>query len=122
MAEKTKSILKIYHNPRCKKSREGLNYLQSKTNNYTIVEYLKEGLSPEQMKEILLKTNLKPIDLVRTEEEVFKKELKGKKFTDAEWIDIIIENPKLLKRPVVIGSLKAVIAQPAEKIEEVLNR
>jgi arsenate reductase (glutaredoxin) len=121
MAERTNSILKIYHNPRCKKSREGLAYLQSKTSDFQIIEYLKNGLTLDQLKEILLKTSLKPKDLVRTEEMVFKRELKGKKFTDAEWIDIIIENPKLLKRPVVVGKHKAILAQPAEEIDKIVK-
>lgn len=113
-------MLKIYHNPRCRKSREGLDYLKDKTTDFEIVEYLKEGLTDEIIQEILLKTNLKPIDLVRTQEEVYKKELKGKNFSDDEWVKIIIENPKLLHRPIIVGKHKAVLAQPAEKVEEVL--
>jgi arsenate reductase (glutaredoxin) len=121
MAGKTDIILKIYHNPRCKKSREGLNFLQSKTSNFQIIEYLKEGLTVNQIKEILLKTNLKPVDLIRTQEDIYKKELKGKKFNDDEWIDIIIENPILLRRPVVVGKHKAVLAHPAEIIDKILK-
>lgn len=113
-------MLKIYHNPRCSKSRKGLDYLQSKTSEFETYEYLKEGLTKEDLEEILLKTNMKPHDLVRTHEELYKKELKGKSFTDEEWIDIIIENPKLLHRPIIISSHKAVFAQPAEKIDELL--
>lgn len=114
-------MLKIYHNPRCSKSRLGLEYLKSKSVDFEVVEYLKEGLDEEGLKEILLKTNLAPIDLVRTNEDVYKKELKGKNFTDEEWIDIIIENPKLLHRPIVLGDKKAVIARPAEKADEVVK-
>jgi len=114
-------MLKIYHNPRCSKSRLGLEYLKTKSTDFEVVEYLKEGLDEDILKEILLKTNLKPIDLVRTQEDVFKKELKGKDFTDEEWIQIIIENPKLLHRPIVLGSQKAVIARPAEKADEVVK-
>lgn len=114
-------MLKIYHNARCSKSRLGLEYLQTKAVDFEVVEYLKEGLTEEMLKEILLKTNLKPIELVRDQEDVYKKELKGKEFTDEEWIDIIIENPKLLHRPIVIGDKRAVIARPAEKIDEVIK-
>lgn len=114
-------MLKIYHNPRCRKSREGLNFLQEKTSDFEIVEYLKDGLSEEILKEILLKTNLKPSDLVRTQEDVYKKELKGKNFSDEEWIKIIVENPKLLQRPIIVGQHKAVLAQPPEKSEEVIR-
>ncbi len=111
-------MFRIYHNPRCKKSREGLKYLQEKTTEIEVVEYLKEGLTEEIIKEILLKTNLSPIDIVRKQEEVYKKELKGKEFNDEEWIQIIVENPKLLQRPIIVGKQKAVLAQPPEKADE----
>ena len=114
-------MIKIYHNPRCKKSREGLEYLKTKTSDFKIVDYLKEGLNINILKEILLKTNCKPVDLIRKQEDIFKKELKGKQFTNEEWIDIIIENPKLLQRPIVVAKHKAVIAQPPEKINEMIK-
>lgn len=110
-------MLKIYHNPRCRKSREGLEYLKGKTTDFEIVDYLKVGLSEDEIREFLLKTSLKPIDLVRKQEEIFKKELKGKEFTDEEWIKIISENPKLLQRPIILGKQKAVWAQPADKAD-----
>lgn len=109
--------MKIFHNPRCAKSRAGLDYLKGKNVEPEICDYLKTGLKIEDIKEILLKTNLKPVDLVRTQEEYYKKELKGKNFTDDEWVKIILENPKLLKRPIVVDRLKAVIAIPAESID-----
>ncbi len=114
-------MLKIYHNPRCKKSREGLEALKQRTDDFEIVEYLKSGLTREMLDEILLKSNLKPIDLVRKQEDVYKKELKGKDFTDLEWKDIIIENPKLLQRPIIVAHQKAVLAQPTDRISEILD-
>ena len=114
-------MLKIYHNSRCSKSRKGLEYLKSKTSEFEIFEYLKEGLTEVDLREILLKTNMKPHDLIRTHEEMYKKELKGKNFTDDEWIDIIVENPKLLHRPIILGKQKAVLAQPAEKLDVLLK-
>lgn len=113
--------MKIYYNPRCSKCRIGLEYLKQRTDEIELYEYLKEGLTREDLMEILLKTNLKPFDLVRTHEEYFQQELKGKNFTDDEWIRIILENPKLLKRPIVVGKLKAVIAIPAENIDALLK-
>lgn len=114
-------MLKIYHNPRCRKSRSGLEYLKSKTNDFEVVDYLKNGLTETQLKEIILKTNLKPTDLIRKQEEVYKKELKGKNFTDDEWIKIICENPKLLHRPVIIAKHKAVVGDPVENISTVIK-
>jgi arsenate reductase (glutaredoxin) len=105
-------MLKIYHNPRCRKSCKGLKYLESKGAEFKVFRYLEQGISISEIKEILLKLNKKPQDIIRTQEDYYKKELKGKKFNDEEWIKIIVENPKLLIRPIVVGKYKAVIAQP----------
>lgn len=113
-------MLKIYHNPRCSKSRAGLEYLKTKTSDFEIIDYLKKGFTKMDMQEILLKTNLKPFSLVRQKEELFKKELKGKEFTDEEWIRIICENPKLLQRPIIVAKHKAVWAQPPELMDSLL--
>jgi arsenate reductase (glutaredoxin) len=115
-------MLKIYHNPRCRKSREGLEFLRSKTSGFTLIDYLKDGLSCKDLQEILLKSNLDPLDLVRKQEDFFIQELKGKTFTPEEWIEIICENPRLLQRPIVVGKYKAVIAVPPEKAGEVMRK
>jgi arsenate reductase (glutaredoxin) len=114
-------MLKIYHNPRCKKSCEGLKYLQNKKVDFEIVKYIEKGLTREELREILLKLNLKPHEIIRKQEDYYKKELKGKKFNDDEWLKIIIENPKLLQRPIIVGKYKAVIAQPPELAELVIK-
>ena len=98
--------LKIYHNSRCAKSRAGFKYLQEKGVEYEVVDY------------ILMRLNKKPAEIVRTQEELFKKELKGKKFADHEWLRILSENPRLIQRPIVVAKHKAVLAQPPEKIDE----
>lgn len=95
-------------------------YLQEKTNDFEIISYINDGLSEDQLREILLKSNKKPHDFVRTQEDIYKKELKGRSFTDDEWIKIIIENPKLLQRPIVVSKYKAVLAQPPEEIDILL--
>ena len=113
-------MVTIYHNPRCKKSREGLEYLKSRTSRINVREYLRDLLTSGELDEILLKTGLKPSDLVRQKEEIYKRELKGKHFTDEEWKRILLENPRLLVRPIVVGKYRAVLAQPAARAEEVL--
>ncbi|MFW5820865.1 MAG: ArsC/Spx/MgsR family protein [Bacteroidota bacterium] len=108
----------VYHNSRCKKSRAGLEYLRSITDDLETREYIKNGISEEELKEIILKTNIPPSELIRTQEDYYKKELKGKSFNDDEWIRIITENPKLLRRPVVLTRHKAVIGDPPENIDK----
>lgn len=80
-----------------------------------------EGISEDEIREILLKNNKKPFDLVRKQEAVFKSNFKGKNFNDDEWIKILIENPKLIHRPIVVGKYKAILANPPENIDELLN-
>lgn len=110
-------MLKIYHNPRCKHSRAGLEYLKEKTEDFNVREYLKVPITQDEINEILLKTNLPPEDIVRKQEDYFKKSLKGKNFNPDEWVKIIAENPKLLQRPIVVGKHKAVIANPPDRID-----
>ncbi|MGE0076755.1 MAG: ArsC/Spx/MgsR family protein [Bacteroidales bacterium] len=114
-------MLKIYHNPRCRKSREGLEYLKSKTNEFEIRSYLSDGINPEDIREILLKSNLKPSELVRSQEDYFKTYLKGKNFSDDEWVQIISQNPKILQRPIVVADRKAVLANPPQNIDKLFK-
>lgn len=113
-------MIKIYHNPRCRKSREGLKFLEEKKIDFEIVDYLKSGISISDIKDILLKLNLKPIDLIRTNEILYKKELKNLKLKDEEWIKVISENPNLLCRPIVLAKHKGVIANPPENINKLV--
>ncbi|MDO9257684.1 MAG: arsenate reductase (glutaredoxin) [Bacteroidales bacterium] len=115
-----KHMITIYHNPKCRKSREGLQYLQEKGLEYTIIEYLRNPLTREQFKELLMKLNMRPSEIVRTQEDDYKAKLKGKHFTDEEWITILLENPKLIQRPIVVKNHKAVLGQPVEEIDRLL--
>jgi arsenate reductase len=114
-------MITIYHNPKCRKSREGLQYIQDKGLEFTIVEYLKTSFSREEFKDLLMKLNMRPAEIVRTQEDEFKEKLKGKSFNDEEWITILLENPKLIQRPIVVKNHKAVLAQPADEIERLLK-
>ena len=117
-----KKKVTIFHNPRCSKSRETLGILEESNCEIKIVQYLKEIPTKKELKDLLMKLGLKPFDLIRTKEKIFEKKFKNKKFTDAEWIQIIIENPVLLERPIVIDGYKAVIGRPVEKVIELINR
>ena len=114
--------LSIYHNPRCSKSREVLAILNEKGIQTEIIEYLKIPLTKKTLKNLFVKLNLKPIDAIRTNEDIFKKKFKAKNFKDEEWIQILIENPILLERPILVDEYKAVIARPVEKVAEFISR
>ncbi|MBK7174034.1 MAG: arsenate reductase (glutaredoxin) [Bacteroidales bacterium] len=113
-------MITIFHNPKCRKSREGLEYLKNKGLEYQVIEYLKTPFSREYLKEVLMKLNARPFDIVRTQEDVFKEKFRGKSFTDEEWITILLENPKLIQRPIVMKGYKAVLGQPANVIDKIL--
>jgi arsenate reductase len=115
-------MIKIYHNPRCRKSRAGLQYLEAKGEEFELVEYLKNGITVEELKDILIKMNVPPTEIIREQEDVYKKQFKGKNFTDEEWIKILVENPKLIKRPLVVKGYKAVWADPPENMEKLFKK
>jgi arsenate reductase (glutaredoxin) len=113
-------MLKIYHNPRCSKSRAGLQFITDNSLKHEVVDYMSETLTPNDIKELIAKTGLKPFELIRTHEDYYKNNLKGKNFTDEEWYKILADNPKLLHRPIVVNGEKAVFAQPPENINKIL--
>ena len=110
----------IYHNPRCKKSRAGLQYLQSRGIEPEVVEYLKTPLSEDELNGLLEKLGKKPADMIRTQEAVYKSDFKGKKMSDADWVKAMVENPKLIQRPIVVKGNRAVLGDPAENIDALL--
>jgi arsenate reductase (glutaredoxin) len=110
----------IYHNPKCAKSRAGLEFLKLKGVEYKVVEYLKEPLTRDHFKELLMKLGKSAKDIIRTQEDIFKENFRGKNFTEEEWITILLENPKLIQRPIVVSGYKAVLAQPAEEIDKLI--
>jgi len=113
-------MMKIYHNPRCKKSREGLQFIRDKGIEVQVIDYIKNPISENELQEVVMKLGKKPVEIVRTQEEYYRKNLKGRNFTDEEWVRILIENPKLIQRPIVVEKHKAVIAQPPENINQLL--
>lgn len=110
--------MKIYHNPRCSKSRETLQLIRNHGVEPEIVEYLKEVPTTAELKDILMKLNLKAEEIIRKGEPYYKENLKGKSFSEEEWIQIMIENPKLIERPIVVKNNKAVLGRPPESVEE----
>ncbi|MBZ9651197.1 arsenate reductase (glutaredoxin) [Psychroflexus montanilacus] len=113
-------MIKIYHNPRCKKSREGLAILEESGKDFKIIKYLDEVPSKDEIKSILDQLGISPIDLVRTQEKIWKESYKGKTLTNSELIEALHEHPKLIERPIVINNNKAVIGRPPENIKEIL--
>lgn len=108
----------VYHNPRCSKSRNALDYLEKANLKYEVVEYLKETPSSEELGRIISMLDIRPEELIRKGEAEYKENFKGKQLTESQWIDAMVLFPKLIERPIVIKNNKAVIARPTERIEE----
>jgi arsenate reductase (glutaredoxin) len=114
------TLIQIYHNNRCGKSRTALGLLQESGKPFEIIAYLKDIPGVNEIKSILKKLKIKPHDLVRTKEPVYLEKYKGKKLSDDQWIQVLHEDSILVERPIVINGNKAVIARPPEKIYEIL--
>lgn len=112
--------MKIYHNPRCSKSRKGLQYLEEKGCNFEIVKYLEEGIDETELTELIAKSGKSPFDFVRQHEQQYKDEYKGKILSDEEWVKVLVKNPKLLHRPIIVNGDKAVLGNPIENIDGVI--
>ena len=112
------NIMKIYHNPRCSKSREGLLYMEGKGFEFEVINYMRDGISGKEIKDFLNKSGLDILDIIRISEELYKTEYKGKELSEEEWIRVLVENPQLLQRPLVIKGSHAVIARPVEEIQK----
>ncbi|MBX7093661.1 MAG: arsenate reductase (glutaredoxin) [Flavobacteriales bacterium] len=115
-----KSKFIIYHNPRCSKSRCALDILRENGIEAQVVEYMKEIPTREEFKLLLARLHLGPKDILRTGEELFKSKLKGLRLTDEEWITIMLENPQLIERPIVVKGNKGIVARPPEKVLELI--
>lgn len=114
-------MVKIFHNPRCSKSRQTLAILNEHNANAEVIEYLKTSVSKEELQEIVDMLGIKPIELIRKGEKLFKENHKGKNLTDAQWIQVMVDNPILIERPIVIKDGKAVIGRPPEKVLDIIG-
>ena len=113
--------VKIYHNPRCSKSRQTLEILNKKNLDIDIVEYLKSPLDINEISNLLKKLGYTARDLLRKGEDVYKNEnLSDESLTEDFLIDMMSKNPILIERPIVVSNGKAVIGRPPEKVLEIL--
>lgn len=113
--------IKIWHNPRCRKSREGLQYLRDKGIEPEIYDYLKQGIEVDELARVIKISGQPVTDFIRTNEADYKElGLKGKELSIEEFAQIAAKHPKLLQRPIVVKGNKAVLGQPADKIEDIL--
>ncbi|WP_104733889.1 arsenate reductase (glutaredoxin) [Hanstruepera ponticola] len=113
-------MITIYHNSRCRKSREGLEILENSGKPFEIRKYLEDVPTVNELEELIDKLDIQPIELVRKNETIWKDNFKGKELSDTQIIEAMVENPKLIERPIVINGNKAIIGRPPEMIIEII--
>ena len=113
--------MRIYHNPRCSKSRETLALIKGAGVNPEIIEYLKDPISIEDLRSLLEMLKIEPTALIRRNEKIWKERYSGEELTDDETIKVMIENPKLIERPIVVKNRQAIIGRPPKKVLSLLS-
>lgn len=113
-------MLRIYHNTRCSKSRQTLDLIQQAGQEVEVVDYLKTPPTADEISLLLQKLNMKPEQLIRKGEAVYKEKYKDKQLTDQELIDAMVTHPVLIERPIVVKGDKAVLGRPPENVQELL--
>jgi len=113
-------MIKIYHNPRCSKSRQALALLEDTKLEFEVIKYLDTLLTAKDLKQLILKLNIQPIELIRKNEAIWKEKFKGKSLNDEQLIEAMVVYPKLIERAIVEKGEKAVIARPIENINTLL--
>tara|TARA_B110000091_G_scaffold3799_1_gene3831 strand:- start:533 stop:871 length:339 start_codon:yes stop_codon:yes gene_type:complete len=112
--------MKIYHNPRCSKSRQTLALIQENGVEPEVVLYLENIPSTEELRDLLSKLEITPMQLIRKGEKDWKENYKGKELSDAQLIQAMIAHPKLIERPIVVKDNKAVLGRPPENVLELI--
>ncbi|MDG1396005.1 MAG: arsenate reductase (glutaredoxin) [Flavobacteriales bacterium] len=112
--------MKIYHNPRCAKSRQTLALMHDHNVAPEIVLYLVDVPDAHEMKDLLLKLGMTPLELIRKNEASWKENYKGKNLSDDQVIEAMIAHPKLIERPIVIKDTQAVLGRPPENVLKLL--
>ncbi|MFA5575432.1 MAG: arsenate reductase (glutaredoxin) [Brumimicrobium sp.] len=112
--------MKIYHNPRCSKSRCSLDILNKENVEFEVIKYLENSPDADEIRDLLEKLNIKAEELIRKGEKEFKDNYQGKSLSEEEWIQAMVKFPKLIERPIFVNGDKAVIGRPPEKVLEIL--
>ena len=114
-------MIKIYHNKKCRKSREALQYLKNNCIDLKIIEYLKNPLTAAEWKNLFSQIGKLPQEMIRTQEALWKSDYKDKPIDDAKLFEIFSKHPKLIKRPIVLKGQKGVLVEPIEVLEAFLS-
>ncbi len=111
-------MIQVLHNPRCGKSRTCLTFLNESQKKYEIINYLDSPLTVQELKELLKKLQLKPLDIIRQKESIWITNYKGKSLSEDALLDALVAHPILIERPIVLYNGRAIIGRDIEKLKE----
>lgn len=114
-------MIQIYHNPRCGKSRTCLAFIEQSKQEYEIIQYLTETPNFNELKVLLEKLSLQPIELVRIKEKTWIENYKGKTLNNDEIIQAMVDHPILIERPIVVKNGKAIIGRNIDLVSSFLD-
>ena len=113
--------IKIYQKPTCSKCRTTLGLLKERGVDFEAINYYENPLTVEELRKLVRKLGITPRDLLRKGEQVYRElKLGQREVSDDELLELMVENPDLIQRPIVVKGNKAVLGRPPENIEELL--
>ena len=113
--------IKVYQKPTCTKCRQTINILKDRGADFETINYYEQPVSAEELRGLIKKLDLSPRDLLRKGEQIYRDlKISRRDLTDDELIDLMVENPDLIQRPIVVRGKKAVLGRPPESVEELL--
>jgi len=112
----------VYEKPTCTKCREMDRFLRDSNIDFTQVNYYLEALSEQKLRELITKMGIKPRELLRTSESIYRElELGKKELSDDEIISLMVKHPDLMQRPIVERGDRAVLGRPTENVTALLK-
>ena len=113
--------IKVYHNNRCSKSRQALALVNTISTDVEIIDYINQRVDKKDFLQVIKALEISPNELLRKGESDYKNHIKGKNLNEEQIIDLMLEYPKLIERPIVICEGKAIVARPPELVNDFLK-
>ena len=110
-------MIKVLHNHNCSKSKAILEYLDENGVAFQVIDIIGEPLTKLELKTVLKKLNTSVHNIIRKNEKLYKENYEGKVFTDEEWLGVLVQNPALIQRPILIKGSVAMIGRPLENVK-----